>query len=211
MQDSDVDASLRKLVEQSAAKNRDEAEHSGLISQRQMFGYIQLIQTLPWNVIAFTGAQVTWNVTDFCFLRVQCNRMALSTDRSDVAISATRRDDDFFSVPVLSHFAITLVCLPSHDMLWPSRKIVYRSLEGSGGGGRICKTNVEFQYMSTHTNGCLPECNAMVSVHLAGWCSAQQADHYFQLLTITQTGVLLRQHSVSNLLHRTKWHVLDGY
>jgi len=59
VQDSDVDASLRKLAEQSAAKDRDEAEHSGLISQRQMFSYIQLIKTLPWNVIAFTEAQVT--------------------------------------------------------------------------------------------------------------------------------------------------------
>ena len=59
MQDSDVDASLRELAEQSAAQDRDEAEHSGLISQRQMFGYIQLIQTLPWNVTDFTEAQVT--------------------------------------------------------------------------------------------------------------------------------------------------------
>ena len=58
MQDRDIDVSLRKLAEQSAAKDRAEAEQSGLMSQRQMFGYIQLIQTMPWNVIAFTETQV---------------------------------------------------------------------------------------------------------------------------------------------------------
>ena len=40
------------------------------------------------------------NISLSCLLRVQSNRMALSTDRSDVAISATRRDDDFFNLIV---------------------------------------------------------------------------------------------------------------
>ena len=53
-----MDVSLRKLAEESAKEDRKEAQRSGLSSERSLFGYIRVIQTLPLTVIAFTEAQV---------------------------------------------------------------------------------------------------------------------------------------------------------